>query len=56
MDGIVSLGRKSCVYYIKLKIYLVSKSIPVAKSQNFIAISGAQDPTWAKFLEFDFFI
>ena len=34
----------------------VSKSVPAAKSQNFVEISGAQKPTWAKFLEFDFFI
>ena len=33
----------------------VSKSIPAAKSQNFADFSGAQKPTWAKFLEFDFF-
>ena len=32
----------------------VSKSVPAAKSQNFVEISGAQKPTWAKFLEFDF--
>ena len=28
----------------------------VAKSQNFVGILGAQKPTWAKLLEFDFFI
>ena len=33
----------------------VSKSIPAAKSQNFVDISGVQKPTWAKLLEFDFF-
>ena len=27
----------------------------VAKSQNFVGILGAQKPTWAKLLEFDFF-
>ena len=32
-----------------------SKSIPAAKFQNSADISGAQKPTWAKFLEFDFF-
>ena len=29
------------------------KSIPAAKYENFVDISGAQNPTWAKFLEFD---
>ena len=33
-----------------------SKSIPAAKFQNSADISGAQKPTWVKFLEFDFFI
>ena len=36
-------------------MYGMSKLIPAAKSQNFVDISGAQKPTWAKFLEFDFF-
>ena len=35
-------------------MYEVSKSILAANSQNFVDISGAQKPTWAKFLEFDF--
>ena len=30
--------------------------MPAAKFQNFINISGTEKPTWAKFLEFDFFI
>ena len=53
MDGILLLGQKSWIWDIKFKIYLVSKSIPAAKSQNFVGISGAQNPTWAKnfFLE-----
>ena len=38
------------------KIYWVSKSIPAARSQKFVNISGAQKPTWAKFLEFEFFL
>ena len=56
MDGILFLGWKSCVWDIKLKISLVSKSIPAAKSQNLVDISDAQKPTWAKFWEFDFFL
>ena len=36
---------------VKFKIYWVTKSIPAAKSQNFVDISGAQKPTWAKFME-----
>ena len=40
---------------IKFKIYWVSKSIPAAKSHNFVNISEAQKPTWGKFLEFGFF-
>ena len=51
-DRILLLGRKSD---IKFKIYWLSKSIPAAKSQNFVDISGAQKPIWAEFLEFDFF-
>ena len=47
MDGILLLGLKSCIWDIKLKIYCVSKSIPAAKSQNFVDISGAQKPIWA---------
>ena len=30
--------------------------MPAAKSQNFVNNSGAEKPTWAKFLKFDFFI
>ena len=41
---------------LKFKIQGMSKSIPAAKSQNFIKISVAQKPTWANVLEFDFFI
>ena len=48
------LGQKSCIRDISFEMYEVSKSIP-AKSQNFVDISGAQKPTWTKFLEFDFF-
>ena len=55
MDGILLLGQNSCIRDIKFMIYGVSKSIPAAKSQNFVEISGAQKPTWAKLLEFDFF-
>ena len=55
MDGILLLGLKSYIRDINLKIYCVSKSIPTAKSQNFVDISEAQKPTWAKVLEFDFF-
>ena len=46
---------KSCIPNIKFKIYCVSKSIPVAKSQNVVKISGAQKPSWAKCLKFNFF-
>ena len=56
MDRIQLLGRKSCIRDIKFKIFWVSKSIPVAKSQNFVDISRAQKPTWAKFLEFESFL
>ena len=56
MDGILLLGQKSWIWDIKFKIYLVSKSIPAAKSQNFVDNSRAQKPTWAKFLEFEFFL
>ena len=31
------------------------KSIPAAKSQNFVDISGAQKSTWANISEFTFF-
>ena len=41
MDGILLLGQKSCIWDIKFKIYWVSKSIPTAKSQNFLNISGS---------------
>ena len=50
MDGILLLRRKSCTRNIKF-----SKSTPDAKPQNFVDISGAQKPTWAKFWEFEFF-
>ena len=56
MDGILLLGLKSYIRDIKLKIYCVSKSIPAAKSQNFVDILRAQKPIWAKVLEFDFFL
>ena len=52
MDKILLLGQKSCIWDITFKIYWVAKSIPAAKSQYFVDISGAQKPTWAKFLEF----
>ena len=52
---ILLLEQKSCIRDIKFKIYGVSKSIPAAKSQNFVHISRALKPTWAKFLEFNFF-
>ena len=55
MDEILLLGSKSCIWDVKFKVYWVSKSIPAAKSQNFVDISGAQKPIWAKFLEFEFF-
>ena len=45
----------SCIWDIKFKIYVVSKSVSAAKSQNIFDISEAQKPTWAKFLEFNFF-
>ena len=51
------LGRKSCIWNIKSKIYQVSKSIPAAKfCQNFVDILGGQKSTWANFLEFGFFL
>ena len=55
MDRILLLGQKSCTRDIRFKIYWVPKSIPAAKYQNFVDISGAQKPTWAKFLELRFF-
>ena len=55
MIGRLLLGQNSCIWGISFKMYAVSKSIPVTKSQNFVNISGAQKPIWAKFLEFDFF-
>ena len=55
MDGILLLGPKSCIQDMKFKIYQVSISIPAVKSQNIANISGTQKPTWAKYLEFDFF-
>ena len=55
MDGILLFEQKSCIWDIKFKIYGVPKSIPAAKFQNFVDISVVQKPTWAKFLEFDFF-
>ena len=45
----------SCIWDIKFKIYVVSKSVSAAKSQNIFDMSEAQKPTWAKFLEFNFF-
>ena len=45
----------SCIWDIKFKIYVVSKSVSAAKSQNIFDISEAQKPTWAKFLELNFF-
>ena len=56
MDGILLLGQKSLIWDITFKIYQLSRSIPAAKSQNFVNVSRAQNPTWAKFLEFDFFL
>ena len=53
MVGAVLLGQKSCIWDM-FKMYEVSKSIPAAKSQIFIDISGAQKPKWAKLLEFVF--
>ena len=50
------IGGKSCIQDIKFKIYSVSKSILAARAQNFVSISGAQKPAWAKFLEFEFFL
>ena len=52
--GIQLLGQKLYIWDIKFKIYYISKSIPAAKSQNFVDISSTQNPTWAKFLEFNF--
>ena len=46
---------KSCIWDILFTMYEVSKSIIAAKSQNYVDSSGAQKPTWAKSLEFDFF-
>ena len=54
-DGILLLGWKSCIQDMKFKICQVSKSIPAAKSQNFVNISGAHKPTWAKFFGIWFF-
>ena len=34
MDGILLFGQRLCTWDIKLKIYWVSKSVPVAKTQN----------------------
>ena len=51
MVGTLLLGLKSCIWDISFKMYDVSKSIPVAKSQNFVG----KKPTWVKFLEFDLF-
>ena len=34
----------------------MSKSIPVARSQNFLETLGPRKPTWIKFLEFEFFL
>ena len=56
MDGILLLRRKSCFRDINFKVYRVSKSIPAAKSQNFVDISEAHKPTSVKFLQLDFFI
>ena len=52
----IKYGQKSCIQDIKFKFYWVSKSIPAAKSQDSVDISGAQKPIWAKLLEFDFFL
>ena len=43
MDGVLLFGWKACIRDIKFKIYWVSKSIPVAKSQNFVDIPGEQN-------------
>ena len=46
---------KLCIWDILFTMHEVSKSIVAAKSQNYVDSSGAQKPTWAKSLEFDFF-
>ena len=56
MIGKLLIGQKSCIWEISFKMYEVSKSVPAAKSQNFVSIAGPQKPTWAKFLEFDYFL
>ena len=55
MDGIPLFGQKSCIQD-KFRIYWASKSMPAAKPQIFVDISGALKPTrWAKFWEFVLF-
>ena len=55
MGRIVLFGRKSGIWDILFKIYLVSKSIPATKFQNFVDASGPQKPMCTKFLKFDCF-
>ena len=45
---------KFIIWNIKFKIYGVSKSIPVAKSQNFVDISGAKNPHGQNFWDLNF--
>ena len=40
MDGILLLRLKPCIWDINFKICLMSKTIPAAKSQNFVNILG----------------
>ena len=44
MDEIAFFGQKSCIQD-KFKIYWASKSVPAAKPQTFVDISGALKPT-----------
>ena len=56
MDRILLLAWKSYICDIKFQTYVVSKSIPAAKSKNFVDSSGAQKCTCPKFLESDFYL
>ena len=51
MDGILLLGRKSCIQHIKFKIYWMSKPVPAANLKILSTFHGEQKPTWLKFLE-----
>ena len=56
MGGILLFGQKSGVSGDFLfKIYLMSKSVPAATSQNFVDTLRPQKPMWVKFLEFKLF-